>query len=341
MKKQLRTFIWLLVAVLALAFLIYKTPRESFKEAISGINGYWAIAAIVLQLIAQTVLATRWVLLLRVNGVAIKMLAAIRLTYLGLFYNNVMPGGVGGDLLKGWYVTRHSEKHQRVAAAVSVFVDRVVGLIGTIMMGAVASLFVGGEIAYRGIQIRWVPWVLFTAMVVMLLIFLSRHLRRALMLSQLLKKLPFAQKLQQVDKAFRIYRGHVRAMLLALLLTVGLQGLTIVAIWLLIQALHFEMVSFVHCLIIMPIVWLIGAIPIAPGGVGIIEGCVTFLFCLVINPDDPGQAMGKAAALALMNRVVILYICSVPGVLVPLFGGHLPKASDMEKEMQAQEQVEE
>ena len=127
--------------------------------------------------------------------------------------------------------------------------------------------------------------------------------------------------------------------ILVLLLTFFLQGLTIVAVWMLTQALHFEEVKFVHCLLIMPIVWLVGsAIPV-PGGMGIIEGGVTSMFCLVINKDDPAAAWGPAAALALVNRVVILYICSLPGVLVPLFGGHLPKARQMQQELEQQDNL--
>ncbi len=339
MKKKLRTCLWFAIALGALALLIYKTPRDTFITAIKGIDVRLAVVAVVLQLIAQTLLATRWLLLLRANNIAISLWATIRLTYLGLFYNNVMPGGVGGDLLKGWYATHHSRPDQKLTAAVSVFVDRLVGLIGTILMGGLASLFVGPRVAYQGIQIRWLPWGIFVIMAAASIIFFSRRLRRILLLSWLLEKLPFSQTLKRIDEAIRIYRHHLPSMVGVLAFTVTLQGLTIVAVWVLTQALHFDTVRLVHCLMIMPIVWLIGAAIPVPGGVGIIEGCIAYLFCLVINPDNPPQAMGPAAALALVNRVIILYICSLPGVLVPLFGGHLPRADDMLKDMQSENET--
>ncbi len=336
MSKGVKKVFWVGIAVGALGFLVYKIPWEDFKNAIQNINYWWILAAMGLQMAAQTLLAGRWVYLLRVHGVYISHWQAIKLTFLGLFYNNVMPGAVGGDLLKGWYITHHSPRDKRLEAAVTVFVDRLIGLIGTIMMGAFASLFVGSEVAYRGIQIRWLSWGIFAAMVIGSMVFFSRHLRRGLFLSKLLEKLPFAAQLRQIDEAIRIFRRHILTVLRALFLTVVLQGLTIVAIWFITKALHFENVRFVYCLIIMPIVWLIGSMIPVPGGVGVIEGCITFLFCLAINPDDPTSeaAVGKAAALALMNRVVILYICSAPGLLVPIFGGHLPKAKEMQEELE-------
>lgn len=41
-------------------------------------------------------------------------------------------------------------------------------------------------------------------------------------------------------------------------------------------------------------------------------------------------AQGQAAALALLNRLM-LCVCSLPGALVPMFGGHLPKRKDIEE----------
>jgi len=335
MKKKAKTLIWLIVAFAAIAFLVGNTDRAKFKEAITGINWHWVVWAVLLLLTAQTILASRWVLLLQVHKVYISLYQAVKLTYLGLFYNNMMPGAVGGDIIKGWYITRHSTKDQRVKAAVTVFVDRLVGLIGIILVGLIASFFVRGKMEYEGIQVRWVVWSVFAAMVLVSIVFLSRRVRRLLMISQLLEKLPFAKILRQIDEAIRIYRRHISIMLMTMLLTAVLQGLAIVAIWMLTQALHLENVTFVQCLIIMPIVWVVSsAIPV-PGGLGIIENLVTYLFCVVINPDQPGQAIDQAIAMALMYRLLYLS-CSMPGALVPIFGGHLPKADEMQRELEQQ-----
>ena len=55
---------------------------------------------------------------------------------------------------------------------------------------------------------------------------------------------------------------------------------------------------------------------------------MTYLFCLLINPDDPGAATGQAAALALLNRLM-LCVCSLPGALIPILGGHLPRVDEI------------
>ncbi len=332
MKSKLKSIIWLVVAILALWLFMSGVDMENLKSAIKSLQWKWASGAVLIYFVSQTLLAGRWVILLKVHGVSISLYQAIKLTYLGLFYNNMMPGSVGGDLLKGWYITHHSEKGKRLEAVVTVFVDRLVGLIGMILVAAIASLCIGPELSYEGIQIRWVVWGIFLLMVGVAIIFLSRRTRRALMISQILNKLPVAQKLAEVDNSIRIYRSHTSTLFKALILTVILQGGAVISVYFLTQALGFTNVSFMQCLIIMPIVWVIAAAIPVPGGLGIIENMIKYLFALVINPENPSQAYASAIALALCYRVLICF-CSIPGGLVPFFGGHLPNQKEMKESM--------
>ena len=65
-------------------------------------------------------------------------------------------------------------------------------------------------------------------------------------------------------------------------------------------------------------------------------------FATAIDPavktgtDHWKEVVALAAALALLNRLMIC-LCSLPGALVPIFGGHLPKAKDMEAELGLQD----
>ena len=95
--------------------------------------GPWFFAGIVVAfVVSQAILASRWWLLLRTQGIHINIWAAIRLHFLGLFYNNAMPGSIGGDLIRAWYVTKHTEK--KFEAVLSIFVDRFIGLLSSLIM---------------------------------------------------------------------------------------------------------------------------------------------------------------------------------------------------------------
>ncbi|MBN1846704.1 MAG: flippase-like domain-containing protein [Sedimentisphaerales bacterium] len=341
MKRQTSKILWLAVSVIALGFLAYRTPRATFQQAVENIRWGWATAAVGIYLLAQTILAPRWVILLRVHAVQISMFQALKLTYLGLFYNNLMPGAVGGDLLKGWYITHHSDKDQRLQAAVTVFVDRLTGLIGMVMVAVLASFFLGGGLKItlwgRALPVRTLVWLIFAAMIVLGVLFLSRRVRSLLLLERLLEKLPFSHFLKRIDDAIRLYRRHLATMALALLITGLIQGLSIVAVWMLTRALQLEQIRFLQCLVIMPIVWLISAAIPVPGGLGVMENLFLPFFTAAMGPSAATLVLirGQVAALALLNRLMIC-LCSLPGALVPIFGGHLPRPQQIEAELAGQ-----
>jgi len=342
MSKRKRTIIWLGVALLGLGYLAFRlsgeATGEAFRKAIRDTDWRWAGAAVGTYFAGQTMLTFRWNILLKVHGITVTLFQAVKLTYLGLFYNNIMPGAIGGDLLKGWYITQHSHKTRRIEAVVTVFVDRLVGLVGMMIIGALAGFTKAGSLSVplgnsgKTIQVRMLIWAMLVLLAIMTVLFFSRRIRRGLLLARLLAKLPFSGFLKKVDGALRVYRGYPGVIIMALLITAIIQSLGIVAVWFLTKALGMDSVTFLHCLIILPVVWLISAAIPVPGGLGIMENLFIPFFAEIVRHKVGMEiAVGQAAALALLNRLM-LYACSLPGLLVPLLGGHLPKVKDLERD---------
>ena len=73
---------------------------------------------------------------------------AQKLAFIGLFFNNIIPGMTGGDLVKAIMVARdHPE--QQPAAILSVIIDRIIGLLGLVLVAVGALLFQTGP-QYEG-----------------------------------------------------------------------------------------------------------------------------------------------------------------------------------------------
>ena len=63
--------------------------------------------------------------------------AAILLGFIGNVFNLVIPGAVGGDLIKAAYLVRmHVKKTQAIA---SMVIDRILGLLGLFILAAIAG----------------------------------------------------------------------------------------------------------------------------------------------------------------------------------------------------------
>jgi uncharacterized membrane protein YbhN (UPF0104 family) len=79
----------------------------------------------------------RWMVLLRAYGVSIHPLRAAALQLMGLFFNAVIPGNLGGDFVKNLYVVR-GRPVDVLALAVT---ERLLGMIALIWAGWLITLF--------------------------------------------------------------------------------------------------------------------------------------------------------------------------------------------------------
>jgi len=135
-SKYVFLFLRILVVVVGIIWAIVWVSRgqrwSNLTAIFARMNLAIFAAALAIFIIGQVMIGFRWLLLLRTQSIFINLFAVIRLIFLGLFYNNFMPGSVGGDLLRAWYVTKHTPK--KFEAVLSVFVDRIIGLLSTLII---------------------------------------------------------------------------------------------------------------------------------------------------------------------------------------------------------------
>ncbi|OHB65546.1 MAG: hypothetical protein A2Y77_08395, partial [Planctomycetes bacterium RBG_13_62_9] len=254
---------------------------------------------------------------------------AVRLFFLGLFYNNVMPGAVGGDLLKAWYITRHTNK--RLEGVLSVFVDRAIGLTGLVLMAILAYFaFMRGRIMggtksegaglsgwfseHRG-AILWAGAAVGAALIVLLL-----HPYGRIRIKHVVARIRQrgVAMLQRAKDAIVVYCSKPWTLLLALTLTFISQSMVIASLWLLGRNLGIE-AGPGYYFFVFPVMWVVGAVPISIAGLGVLEGGIVELFSgWASTPRE------LATALALCQRFIWV-LASLPGGLVHLLGAHLPR----------------
>src|SRR5262249_35176643 len=113
--------------------------REVFSRPI---DWNWLAIAEVVYLIAMVSTFVRWYLLVRVIDARFTLRAAVLLGLIGSVFNLVIPGAVGGDLIKAAYLARmHVKKTQAIA---SMVIDRIIGLLGLFTLASIAGALVWG-----------------------------------------------------------------------------------------------------------------------------------------------------------------------------------------------------
>ena len=80
----------------------------------------------------------RWYYLVRAQGLPFTIPDALRLGFIGFFFNAVMPGSVGGDIIKAAFLAK--EKKDRKTVAVStVIMDRAIALWALVWFVAISG----------------------------------------------------------------------------------------------------------------------------------------------------------------------------------------------------------
>lgn len=299
--------------------------RAGFATAVSQMSLPLLALAVLGFLISVLTTSVRWWLLLRIQDIVISLWEAIRLTFLGQFFNTVMPSTVGGDLIKAYYIAKHTPK--KAAVLVSVFVDRVMGLAElTLLAGVMVGVVLLAGLAEFS-KVRQPVYMVAAVMaivIVALAFLLSSRLRQMLHLDKVYQRLPIAHHFAAAGDAARLYRIRLWALVKAVAITVGSQSIWIFSIYLMSCSLQMPIPAYAF-FVYVPLIYIIGAVPLTPGGVGVVEG--TYIYFLGQYCDA-----SQILALAMLARLVPIF-WSLPGVVVYFNGPKLPKAAEMEAEL--------
>jgi uncharacterized protein (TIRG00374 family) len=272
---------------------------------------------------------TRWWRLLRVVGCETTWFNVMRLTYLGLFFNLVMPGLTGGDVAKAIIVVReHPER--RGQALMSVIVDRVIGLMTLATLALVVVLIVGGSFAPLQLPLIGFAAAGFGGSIV----YFNQTVRRAVRFDKWIAKLPLGDKLKTLDEAAHVFFSHPVELGIAMLLSLGNHAGAILAVWAL--GLSFGVpaveVNALDYFAIVPIANIISSIPVLPGGWGFGELAYLKLFELI------GASGAQGTAVSITFRLCQLLL-SLMGGLFLLAPGAQVKLDDLEAEIAEAEKV--
>jgi len=276
---------------------------------------------------------TRWWWLLRVNGTDVSLLETLRFTWIGIFFNTVVPGATGGDLIKALYIMKRCPGH-RVPVLVSVIVDRVLGLGSLALLGAFVVLFALDRFADLALAI----WGVIAGVGLLGAIAFSKRLRSLVRLKWLLERLPqrLGNLLKLVDQAVFFYRDHKWVITASLLAGVGNHVISVASVVLIGASLGVGLPTFEY-FVLIPIINIVTALPVGPNGWGVGEALYKLLFAkygaaALPGIANAGEVMGtRGVALSVLYRLHLTFWSLLGGVFV-LFEKDKVTRADIERE---------
>ncbi len=279
-----------------LVLLLYLVGSEELLSALKNLTVEMVIVLLGLSGLLVWVSAIKWrqFLVETAPGTIVPSTWQLSGLYLvGYFVNLLAPSFVGGDAVRSYYAGRVTGQH---AAAAATILERFTGLVAMLALGIVigwSSSLVSGRIYFALLGI--------SALLAVLSCF-AVHTKS----SSTLLRLPWGKRiaghLERVQAGFNLARANRRLLLKAMALSFLFHSLTVcntvAAAW----AVGWESVPLDELFVVLPIILLLGAIPISPSGLGIQEGA--FLYFLQGLGATPGQAL--AVGLVLRAKSYIL-----------------------------------
>jgi hypothetical protein len=280
-SKRVRGVAQLLLSVVLLTWLARRVGLDQIAGALSDISWAWYVPAFLLFLVNVMIRAYRWYILLGALDSQVSYVRLVYLYFLGFFFNNFIPSGFGGDVVK--VLSLPEEEGQGAEALSSVVADRLTGFIGSSCIALVALTWNGIRVRLgQSATISLPPTLLLSIALISLGVPLGfLILRRCDILGFLSARLPFTRRpveldgLQRLVETFRRYplAALARALLVSLPFTVNL----VVVQYSIARALSVA-VPFRLFPLFVPLIAIINVLPLSFNGLGMREGAYQLLF---------------------------------------------------------------
>ena len=240
----------------------------------------------------------RWDLLLRAQNIRLPFGRLWSLTMIGMLFNTVIPGSMGGDLIKGYYIASASAG-RKTRAATTLLVDRAAGLTGLLILGG-ALVLANWSATARSASTRSLGMVaVLGALAGVLGLYAAVLAGKRISRSHYLPAI-----LTHVFEALHEYRYRYSAIPVALTLSIVNQTLSCLMYYLALRAAGTAGLPAGQFFLIVPLGLITSAIPISPGGIGVGQAAFFALFQIV----SPGHAAAGTDALTVFQLMFIL-IC--------------------------------
>ena len=302
MKKTLNGLLKLLVSAGLLYYLFSQSALDGFGDAFGATVPSLFALAVLFFVVSNGLGACQWFLLLRAQELPISLRQAAVFYWIGVFFNNVLLGNIGGDALRIYDVRRLTGETSGAAAA--TFMDRFIGLFSTCSL-ALAAWIAVGEV--RGAGVVTVLGPVWLGLVVLLAMGLSRRIGGFLerVITGVLPS-RLAELIASFRRSIVVYRHRGPLLAGVWLVSLGVQFSRILVYWSAGLAVGLQ-VGLLYFVGFQPVAAIIAALPISIGGLGVRENILVELFATV------GASESLSLAMSLLGYAA--------GIIASLVGG--------------------
>ncbi|NND81374.1 MAG: flippase-like domain-containing protein [Gammaproteobacteria bacterium] len=298
-----------LLSSIVILYLVTMLDLERIRDVLPKLVVAYIVLAWLFVLLSTLISAIRWSTLLRQVRLVQRVKDSWRFYLVSMFYGVALPGMIGADIVRlGMSIKLHGSHHKGTLTA-GILIERACGLFGILLIFIVMSSQLSAVFRVSA-GFGQTPYVL--------AVFVCAAFAFCFFMLKTVPQKWFSKESapQGIFKQLGLLIERFRDLSLAsvvwiLMISIAAHLLDIVASYYLARALHID-VSFYLFLLIVPMTYVLTALPISLGGLGVREGIFTFFLTQV------GVVVSDAVLLAFLIYINRLAVSMIGGVIQPL-----------------------
>jgi uncharacterized protein (TIRG00374 family) len=302
------------LAIGLLSILFSRVDWRDLVEAFASLAWWWIPILISIRILALFVQSQRWRLFLADHRIRASTARLVKSYWIARFFNNFLPGQLGGDAYRVLYGLDPGVNRAQVAS--SVVAERIAGLIGLMSIAAI-----GGWASFQLMRVSGLGLLpmIATAMAIGLLVIAIRP-TLATSLAGLARALPVSRLshlLARLASALLVHVGQRSTLLVGIVLSAVFYSLLAFESYLALRAFGVE-IDPTSVLVVAPTIALIMSVPVTINGWGTAEAASVLLYTQL------GVTETDALSMALLTRLNFLLMGGMGGLLYLWESWHAP-----------------
>ena len=308
MKKFVFQALKIVVSAGLIALALQNVELERLSVIIIQTQVAWLFVSLAFLSLSYVLGAMQWQWILQMAGLRLPYPKTLSYYYVGLFFNNFLISGMGGDVLRVYDVQKHSPDKERLSPALAtVFFDRFMGLLTLLFLAGLMTSFVIGR--ETGVRFGLAILGLFFLWVLALIVLFHRPTADRIV-KPMLRFLPdrFYTRLQHLYAELHRFKSNPWSLLRLFSLSIIVQFLRILTIWAVGRAIG-DSSLLLYYVIFVPVISLAASLPISVGGTGPREHTTIFLFGKI------GVTAVLAFSIGFLSYLINL-VSTLPGAII-------------------------
>ncbi|MFC1574232.1 YbhN family protein [Candidatus Latescibacterota bacterium] len=305
LKMIIKVFQIVLVVVLV-GYLIKSNKLDFSKIKLFFAPGFFSVLLIqfLLFLLQVVFISQRQKMLINYIGGNISFYFSLKVALVSTFFNNFLPGGTGGDVLKFYYIKRETGINYSSIGSF-IILDRMLGVLGIVM---IVSFVIGGLTIFPVQSLNFIHFFSTHRIILVVFICLLMLLRFDTFsdfIFNVAGKLLLGKQIHHFFLAFKKFAHRRRLLLACIVISAFAHMSSVLSITHLFYVLYGKQEA-IYSFFLSPFILIATFIPITPGNIGWTEAVGDSIMSIT--------KVGGGATIFAVRRILIL-LFSITGAL--------------------------